>query len=163
MLGMRRGSAEFASSGSVAISTRYLYARGTGVQRMRRGWPGYETGAPSAGARSVGGMPHSLRNDRASLQRPARLRLSIARTRQKYLPSDRARSMLANRFAVNTDVRRRPRTDDLKSSSAAIWNSYLTAPCTRAQANDGTDLTVAPCAGLSWRGALRLRSAAASA
>ena len=131
------------SASSLAISTLYFAAPGTGSQRRTRGSAGNEIVAASSGDASVGESAHSFSIERASDQADVLPFASTACTRHQYEPFGFVMSGVARVFFV-------PRTwytGELKAESAARTKLYLSAPETGFHEKTGRNETVSPSGG----------------
>src|SRR4051812_24472567 len=140
------------------MTTWYLVALGTPVQRSTRGRTGHVIASASLGSTSSGARAHAFSSDRGRDQRPAASPAVIARTRQKYVP------LASDVFSVAAVLRVRNAplsTIEPKPASAATWNSYSAAPRTVRHVNDGTVSTTAPLAGALVAGAFSFAASAA--
>src|SRR4051794_7483447 len=139
------------------MTTWYLVALGTAVQRTTSGRTGHVIASASLGSSNSGARTHAFSSDRGRDQRPAASPAVIARTRQKYVP------LASDVFSVAAVLRVRNEplsTTEPKPASAATWNSYSAAPRTARHAKEGTVSTTAPGAGERATGALSLAAAA---
>src|SRR4051794_6679291 len=142
------------------MTTWYLVALGTAVQRTTSGRTGHVIASASLGSSNSGARTHAFSSDRGRDQRPAASPAVIARTRQKYVPA------ASDVFSVAAVLRVRNEplsTIEPKRASAATWNSYCAACRTARHVKAGTASTDAPDAGACRVGALSFADAAGAA
>src|SRR3954452_25629553 len=142
------------------MTTWYLVARGTAVQRTTSGRIGHVIASASLGSSSCGARIHAFSNDRSRDQWPAASPAVIARPRQKYVP------LASDVFSVAAVLRVRNAplsTIEPKRLSAATWNSYCAAWRTPRHVKAGTASTDAPAAGACRVGGLSFAGAAGAA
>jgi hypothetical protein len=145
--------------GSVASETRYFRAPATGAHVSLNGVDGYLICAPPTGETSVVLEAQLFRIERPRDQAEGVPFLEIARTRHQYVPFGAVWVSVARVFFVRKSSLPLPSTGELKPASAAIWNSYSSAPATAFHAKAGKPAALAPSAGPTGTG-VRVRACA---
>ena len=145
------------SAGSLATETRYCAAPGIADQRSTTGVAGKLSVWPSLGVWSAGCNVQFFVNERGDVQADTDPSGPTERTRHQYVPFGTVFRSVARVLRVRKSSL--PCTGEFMPASAAIWNSYLSAPLTGVQAKAGRNWLTAPSAGAVGDG----RSSAARA
>ena len=144
-------------SSSLAISTLYFAAPGTGSQRRTSGSAGNEIVAASSGDVRLGESAQSFSIERDSDHADVLPLASTACTRHQYEPFASVLSGVTRVFFVPSTWY----TGELKAESAARTKLYLSAPETGFHEKTGRNETVAPAGGPMRLGALGALAAGA--
>jgi hypothetical protein len=139
-------------AGSVATETAYFTAPGTGVHLSRKGSPGNVIVEPSTGAVRSGDAAQFFVKERADDQSETAPSEATARTCHQYVPFGTTLVRVPRVFFVKKWSYCDPRTGALNPASAAISNSYRSAPDTMLQPKAGRKANESPSFGVTGTG-----------